>query len=59
MKKVIVTQVKSSIGRNARQKATLQSLGLRRIGQSREHNLTPQVEGMIQKVNFMVNVKEV
>ena len=59
MKKVIVTQVRSSIGRNKRQKATLQSLGLRRIGQSREHTLTPQVEGMIQKVNFMVNVKEV
>lgn len=58
MKKVKVTQVKSSIGRNPRQKATLQSLGLRRIGHSREHQLTPQIEGMINKVNFLVQVEE-
>ena len=56
-KKVKVTQIKSSIRRSDKQKATLKALGLNRIGQSREHNLTPQVEGMLKKVDFLVNVE--
>ena len=59
MKKVKVTQVKSQIGCKPKQKATLEGLGLRRIGQSREHNLTDQVAGMIRKVDFLVKVEDV
>lgn len=59
MKKVKVTQVKSGIGRTPKQRATLKGLGLTRIGKSREHNLTDQVAGMIQKVSFLVEVKDV
>ncbi|RME93817.1 MAG: 50S ribosomal protein L30 [Candidatus Hydrogenedentota bacterium] len=59
MKKVKVTQVRSAIGRTKRHRATLQALGLRRIGQSRVHNLTPQIQGMIDKVSFLVKVEEV
>lgn len=59
MKKVKVTQIKSQIGRTDKQKHTLTGLGLKRIGQSREHNLTPQIEGMIKKVNFLIKVEEV
>jgi len=58
-KKVIVTQTRSSIGRSDKQKATLDGLGLRGIGQSREHALSPQVAGMIQKIDFLVKVEEV
>jgi len=57
-KKVKVTQVRSSIGRSDKQKATLDGLGLRGIGKSREHVLTPQVSGMIKKVEFLVKVEE-
>jgi len=59
LKKVKITQVRSSIRRTDRQKATLIGLGLRKIGQSREHDLTPQIVGMIDKVNFLVKVEDV
>lgn len=59
MKKVKVTQVKSKIGRTPKQKKTLEGLGLRRIGQSRVHTLSPQIQGMINKVDFLVNIEEV
>ena len=59
MKKVVVTQIKSQIGRNAKQKATLNGLGLRRIGHSRVHNLTPQIQGMISRVGFLLRVEEI
>ncbi|HBN04450.1 MAG TPA: 50S ribosomal protein L30 [Bacteroidales bacterium] len=57
--KVRVTQIKSGIGRTLRQKQTLASLGLRRINQTKEHELTPQIQGMIDKVNHLVKVEEI
>jgi large subunit ribosomal protein L30 len=59
MSKVRVTQVKSSIDRSKRQKATLEALGLRKISQSSEHDLSPQIEGMIRKVEHLVKVEEI
>lgn len=58
-KKVKVTQIKSNIRRSDRQKATLAALGLTGIGKSRDHELTPQVAGMIDKVHFLVKVEDV
>lgn len=58
MKKVKVTQISSAIKRNKKQKATLEGLGLGRIGKTREHTMTPQIKGMINKVSFMVKVEE-
>jgi large subunit ribosomal protein L30 len=57
--KVRVTQIKSGIGYPLRQKQTLKSLGLRRMHQTKEHELTPQVEGMIKKVIHLVKVEEI
>jgi len=54
---VKVTQKRSAIGRTDKQKATLKALGLKKIGQSREHTLTPQIEGMIKKVDFLITVE--
>lgn len=51
-----VKQVRSRIGAKKSQKATLDSLGLRRINQEVEHNDTPQIRGMIQKVHHLVEV---
>lgn len=59
MKKVKITQVKSTIGKSDKQKATVLALGLKKIGAVREHNFTPQVEGMVRKVDFLVKVEEV
>lgn len=58
MAKVIVTQTKSTIDRPEKQKRTIQALGLGKINRSVEVELTPQIAGMIDKVNHLVSVKE-
>jgi large subunit ribosomal protein L30 len=58
MKKVIVTKVRSVIKRPKDQKRTMEALGLRKIGQSREFELTPQIQGMINKVKHLIKVEE-
>lgn len=59
MAKVRVKQVKSTINRPKDQEQTLEALGLRRIGQVREHELTPQIKGMIDKVKHLITVEEI
>lgn len=56
-KTVKVTQVKSSIGRLPKHKATLRGLGLRRINHTVELEDTPCVRGMINQVSYMVKVE--
>lgn len=58
MGKIKVTQVKSQIKRPQEQKRTLEALGLRRIGQVVEHNTTPNILGMVNKVKHLVSVEE-
>ena len=58
MGKVKITQVRSIIGRPSRQKRTIEALGLRKINQSVEHEVTPQIQGMINKVAHLVKVEE-
>ena len=57
MSKIKITQVKSAIDRTKRQKATLLALGLKKISQSRELEATPQVLGMIKKVEHLVKTE--
>ena len=59
MKKIKLTQVKSIIGRTARQKATIVALGLGKINKSVEHNVTPQILGMVNKVSHLIKVEEI
>ena len=54
-----VTQVRSTIGCKENQRATLRSLGLRKIHQSVDRADTPQVRGMIHTVRHLVTVEEV
>jgi large subunit ribosomal protein L30 len=56
--KLLVTQRRSRNGADQRQRDTLRSLGLHRIGQSVEHADTPQIRGMIAKVRHLVQVSE-
>ncbi|MCU0839163.1 MAG: 50S ribosomal protein L30 [Rhodospirillales bacterium] len=59
MGSVKVTQVRSPIGRQSDQRATLIGLGLNKIGRSRELEDTPAVRGMIAKVGHLIEVEEV
>jgi large subunit ribosomal protein L30 len=58
MAKVRITQFRSDIKRAERQQETLRALGLGKVNKSVEVELTPQINGMIQKVNHLVTVKE-
>jgi large subunit ribosomal protein L30 len=58
MSKVQVKLVKSVIGQSKRNKATITALGLGKINSMREHELTPQIEGMLKKVNHIVEITE-
>ena len=57
-KKVRVKQVKSEIGFDRKQRATLRGLGLRRINHTVELEDTPSVRGMIYKVRHLVALVE-
>ncbi|HIG71113.1 MAG TPA: 50S ribosomal protein L30 [Myxococcales bacterium] len=57
-KKIVVKQVKSKIGYNQKQRATLLGLGLRRMNHKVEVEDTPSVRGMIDKVRHLVVVVE-
>lgn len=57
-KKLKITQTKSVIDSPRRQRRTLEALGIRRLHQSVEHEDTPQIRGMLEKVRHLVNVDE-
>jgi large subunit ribosomal protein L30 len=52
-----VRQVRSGIGYNAQQRATLRALGLDRVGKTRELPDHPQVRGMIASVSHLVRIE--
>ena len=52
-----VTQIKSSIGRLPKHRATVVGLGLRKIGHPVELEDTPSVRGMINKISYMLTVE--
>ena len=58
MRKVRVEQIRSTIKRPENQKRTIKALGLGKINKSVEVELTPQVQGMINKVSHLVAVTE-
>jgi large subunit ribosomal protein L30 len=57
--KLRVTQVRSTISHIARNRATIEALGLRRIGDSVVVVDNPAVRGMIRQVRFLVAVEEI
>ena len=56
--KLKVTQVRSAIGRNRKQREVLRGLGLRRLNHSVVVDNTPSFRGMVKKVIHLVNVEE-
>jgi large subunit ribosomal protein L30 len=58
MAKIRITQVKSVIGSTKRQKLTMEALGLKRMHQTIEHEATPQIIGMVNKMRHLITVEE-
>ena len=58
MAKIKVKKVKSAINRTKRQKLTLEALGLKKIGQVVENDTTPNILGMVKKVEHLVSLEE-
>ena len=56
-KKIKITQTKSVIGYNKKQKLTLEALGLKKVNQAVVKTATPQIQGMIKKVEHLVAVE--
>ena len=57
-KSLRVTLVKSPIGYKKDQKETVRALGLRRVNQTVEHNDSPAVRGMLNKISHLIRVEE-
>lgn len=58
-KKLKITQVRSESGRQAQHRRTLRALGLRYHQQSVIQQDTPQIQGMIRQISFLLDVQEV
>ncbi|KPJ60949.1 MAG: 50S ribosomal protein L30 [Latescibacteria bacterium DG_63] len=58
-RKLRITQIRSSIGRQKDQGVTVRTLGIRRLHHSVVHDDTPQIRGMITKVRHLVRVEEI
>ena len=56
MAKIKIKQTRSAINRPARQKATIKALGLRKLNHVVEHEATPQILGMVKKVQHLIEV---
>ncbi|MCR6638100.1 MAG: 50S ribosomal protein L30 [Sporocytophaga sp.] len=59
MAKIKITQVRSTIDRPNDQKLTIKALGLGKINKSVEVEATPQIQGMVKKVNHLVTVSKI
>lgn len=59
MPKLIIKQIKSGIDRPERQKRTLRALGIRKMHTPVEHEATPQILGMVDKVKHLISVEEI
>jgi large subunit ribosomal protein L30 len=54
-----ITQIKSIIDRPEKQKQTMKALGLGKINRTVTKELTPQIAGMVNRVQHLVSIKEV
>lgn len=57
--KIKVTLVKSTIGQTPKKRATVRSLGLRKINSTAEHEANPAILGMVEAVSHLVKVEEI
>jgi len=58
MNTIKIKQIKSAIKRPADQKATIKALGFRKLNQTIEKEATPQILGMVKKVQHLIQIVE-
>jgi len=58
-KKIRITQIRSRIGFKPKARATLDALGLRKMHQTVEKVVSPAIEGMIKKIEYLLKVEEI
>ena len=58
IKKVIITQIKSSIGYRQRARDTLIALGIKKLNHSVTHDNSPAIKGMINSIKHLVKIEE-
>ncbi len=56
--KVKVTWVRSTINRSCEHRKTLKALGFTRLNQTKEHSLTPQIQGMLRQVGYLCKIEK-
>jgi large subunit ribosomal protein L30 len=59
MAKIRITQIRSKNGKPERQKRTLEALGIKKMHHSAEHEATPAILGMVEKVRHLVKIEEI
>ncbi|MES2616397.1 MAG: 50S ribosomal protein L30 [Bacteroidota bacterium] len=59
MAKIKITKIKSTIGQSERVERNLEALGLRKINSTNEVEVTPQILGIIRKVNHLIKVENI
>jgi large subunit ribosomal protein L30 len=59
MAKIRITQIKSKNGKPERQKRTLEALGIHKLNHSVEHEATPQILGMVDKIRHLIKVESI
>jgi len=57
--RIAVTQIRSGIGRPGIHRRTLRALGFTKHQQTRIHEDTPQIRGMIEQVSHLIEVRDV
>ncbi len=57
--KVRVTWTTSTINRQKEHKGTIKALGFTKLNQTREHVLTPQIEGMLRQVGYLCKIEKI
>lgn len=58
MAKIKITQTRSVIGSTKRQKRTMQALGIKKMHQTVEKEATPQVLGMVKKLEHLLTIEK-
>ena len=59
MSRIRIKLVRSTLGCKPSQRLTIKALGLRRLNHVVEHNNTPQIKGMIDRVRHLISVEEI
>ncbi len=59
MAKIKITKVRSTIGQSERVVRSMEALGLKKINSTNELEATPQIQGILRKVNHLIKIENI